>query len=246
LSAFEAVADIGNKAEAVSSAVKRLFGNLMPKSKKEGQPMQVGTRGRSIRSVGSGVGRRALTEFVVIALLLAIPSKIIWDMRSANLAYIANTHAQRAAVQEQIAQGQSLLPKLQSYKALQAQNLLKVPKGVGYSGIVSTLTTLAERTGVELVTVSAPSKRPAPIAGSVYQWTVNTTITGSFPAIQSYIDTLQSEPRLYQVTQVQIGVANAGSSAAAGPGGPGAAVHAQGFSGGIDNAVLTIDVETLA
>ena len=237
MSAFDVVSGIGNKADAVSSGVKRLFADRAAGGKGQSQAMQGG-------AVGSGAGRRALTEFVVVALLLAIPSKIIWGIRDGDLAYIANTQAHRAAVQEQISQGRSLLSKEGSYKALQAQDSLKVPKSVGYSGIVSTLTTLAGRTGVELVTVSAPSKRPAPIAGSVYQWTVITTITGSFPAIQSYIDALQGEPRLYQVTQAQIGVASVGATTA-GAGAGAATGHTQTFSGSIDNAVLTLDVETL-
>jgi hypothetical protein len=179
----------------------------------------------------------------VIALVLAIPSKIIWSMRDANLAYIANTHAQRAAVQEQLAQGKALSLKEKTYKSLGIQDALKIPMSIGYSGIVNTLTTLAGRTGVELVTVSAPSKKPAPIAGSVYQWTINATITGSFPAIQSYIDALQSEPRLYQVQQVQIGAASVGAGGGVSAGA--ATGHAQSFSGGIDNAVLAVNVETL-
>ncbi len=233
------VAVSGNKVDAVSTAIKRLFARS-ESVKESGQAVRSG-------SVRAGTGKRALTELMVIALLLAIPSKLIWDKRDANLAYIANTAAQRLAVQQQVAQGETLASQEASYKALELQNALKVPKTIGYSGIVSTLTALAGRMGVELVSVTAPSRRPDPIAGSVYQWTINVTITGSFPAIQSYIDTLQNEQRLYQVQQVQIGVASGGAGGGVASGaGPGAAAgHTQTFSGGIDNAVLAINVETV-
>lgn len=252
MSVFQGVSGLGNTADVVSSSIKKFLGDRIPGAKGQRERTQeqgqtARGRGRLVQgalSLRSGTGKRVLTEFVVIAFVLAIPSKIIWSIRDANLAYIANTHAQRAAVKEQVAQGKALVAKEGSYKALEAQDALKVPKAVGYSGIVNTLTTLAGRTGVQLVTVSAPSKKPAPIKGSVYQWTVNATITGSFPAIQSYIDSLQSEPRLYQVQQVQIGVASFGASG--GVGGGAAAAHVQTFSGGIDNAVLAINVESLA
>ena len=201
------------------------------------------------RGAGLGAAKGALTEFLVIAILLAIPSKIIWDMRDSSLRYIASTKAERAATQAQIAQGRALLTKTAKYKGLLAQEAVQVPKTVEYSQVVSTITTLAEHNGVELDTVSAPSKRPSPLvagpgAGAVYEWTVDATITGPLPQIQSYIDALQAEPRLYQVTQAQLGVAGVGTGAGAKPAvGTGAAPT---FQGSIDTAILAIDVESLS
>ena len=232
MSVLDAAFGLGGKVDAATSGAKRAAQRF---SRGFGQ-VRSGAR-------GSDTWRRGLTEFVVIAILLAIPSKLIWDMRDSSLAYIANTKAERAATQAQIAQGKALLQKADIYKALQAQYALKVPKTVGYSQILSTLTTLAGRSGVELDTVSAASKKPSPIAGAVYEWTVNATITGPLSQIQSYIDELQSEPRLYQVTQAQVAVAGVGASAAS----PHVNTSTQtSFNGSIDNAVLTIGVESLS
>ena len=232
MSALDAVFGLGEKVDAATSGAKRAAQRF---SRVFGQ-LRSGAG-------GSDTWRRTLTEFVVIAVLLAIPSKLIWDIRDSSLAYIANTKAERAATQAQIAQGKALLNKSTSYKTLLAQDAVKVPKTVGYSQILSTLTTLAGRSGVALDTVSAASKKPAPIAGAVYEWTVDATITGPLSRIQSYIDELQAEPRLYQVTQAQIAVAGVGASAASSHT---ATSTPTSFNGSIDNAVLTIGVESLS
>lgn len=179
--------------------------------------------------------KRVGIEMVVVLAILAIPSKIILDIRTSDLQYVSNTRATRVATANTIKRGQALQKNESQYKATQSQDALMIPQSVGYSSIVSTMTTIASDAGVTLISISAPGKVMTTIAGSVHEWSINATVEGTYAAIQSYINMVQNQPRLYQVQQVQIAVSTVGVSSGG----------AQTLGGQNDNAVVALDMESL-